>query len=334
MAPPKTPARMKAEEICAKFPDAPNLQVARLLREKHPKYFTTLENARSMVRRLRGAHGEERISEATQPRKKGFAGQLLSCPPSSADSFEPFVVEGCKRVGIISDTHIPYHSREAIESAIEHLKKQLVDVLLINGDLCDFYQVSRWEKDPEKRSFKSEIGDCKTFLKWLRQEFPKCRIVYKLGNHDERWDKYLWQRAPEIFDLPNVRLEAILETESIGVETVGDQRVVKLGKLPVLHGHELQKGISAPVNPARGAFLKTLHSVLVSHSHRTSTHVEPDMNGREIAVWSIGMLCAPNPEYNRFAKSNYGFAFVEVASDGQYDVENYRIGKDWKVRTA
>ncbi len=108
-----------------------------------------------------------------------------------------------------------------------------------------------------------------------------------------------------------------------------------LGKLPALHGHELFKGgFFAPVNIARGAYLRTQHTVVVGHSHRTSTHVEPDMWGREVAVWSVGCLSALNPRYNRFAKSNHGFAMVSIAADGDFDFENYRISKDWKVRTA
>jgi hypothetical protein len=58
------------------------------------------------------------------------------------------------------------------------------------------------------------------------------------------------------------------------------------------------------------------------------------MFGSEVAVWSIGCLAAPNPEYNRFAKSNHGFAYVAVSADGDFNFENYRISSDWKVRTG
>jgi hypothetical protein len=50
------------------------------------------------------------------------------------------------------------------------------------------------------------------------------------------------------------------------------------------------------------------------------------MFGREIPVWSTGMLCGKE-KYNPYSKSNLGFAVVSVHSDGLYDVENYRISK-------
>ncbi len=108
-----------------------------------------------------------------------------------------------------------------------------------------------------------------------------------------------------------------------------------LGKLAVLHGHEMGKsGISSPVNPARGVFLRTMHTCLVGHGHRTSTHVEKDMFDREVAVWSTGCLCANNPEYMRIGKQNWGFAFVTVDKDGMFNVTNARIDKNGTVRTA
>jgi predicted phosphodiesterase len=255
-------------------------------------------------------------------------------PPSLSEPFTEFVFDGAERIGIISDIHVPYHSEKAWEAAMRRLSANKCDGILINGDFCDFYRISRYEKDPEARSFGDELRMCVEGLQYIRDWFPDARIVLKLGNHEERWDAFIWQRAPELYSVDACRIHELLRLSSMGIEIVSDQRPVMLGKLPVLHGHELQKGISAPVNPARGAFLRSLHTLAVGHSHRTSTHVEPDMFGSEVAVWSIGCLAAPNPEYNRFAKSNHGFAFVRLSPDGQFDFENYRVSKDWQVRTA
>jgi predicted phosphodiesterase len=334
MAAKKTKARLLAEELCAKFPNAPSLQLARMLHAKHPRQYRDIEAARSFVRLVRGVKGEKARPEATLPKPIGKAGERPKLPESLAEPFTEFTMDGCSRIGIISDLHIPYHSDQACEAAVGKLLDNNCDGLLINGDYCDFYSISRYQKDPEARSFGDELRMCREGLEWLRSQFPKARIVFKLGNHEERWDAFIWQRAPELYSIESCRIHELLKLSSMGIEIVADQRPVMIGKLPVLHGHELQKGISAPVNPARGAFLRSLHTLAVGHSHRTSTHVEPDMFGREVAVWSVGCLCALNPEYNRFAKSNHGFAFVSIGSDGDFDFENYRISKDWKVRTA
>jgi len=115
---------------------------------------------------------------------------------------------------------------------------------------------------------------------------------------------------------------------------VEDQRPVMAGKLPILHGHELPKGVSAPVNPARGAFMRTLSTVLVGHSHRSSGHAESDMWHDETFCWSTGCLCDLTPEYARINRWNWGFALATVHDDESFDVENLRITADGKVRSS
>lgn len=331
----KTAARMEAEAVCKRFPDAPNLQLARKLRDEFPLLFPSVEHARSSVRLIRGANGKQTRNQATQPRKKGKAGEKPKCPPSFAEPWTPFVLDGVKRVGIISDTHIPYHSEKSLTAAIERCKSHEIDTLFINGDYGDFYRISRWQQNPNKRRLVEEVKSMKAGLEWFRSEFPKARIVYKKGNHDERWDHFLWNRAPEFFDLPNCQLEQVLDCEKYGVEVVGDQRPIIVGKLPVMHGHELGKsGIASPVNPARGAFLRTHHTILVGHSHQTSGHADTNMWHEETFVWSTGCLCDMTPEYARINRWNWGFAIVDVSQDGSFDVQNLRINSRGEVRKS
>jgi predicted phosphodiesterase len=287
------------------------------------------------VRYIRGNSGKTRRAKATVPKPNGKAGQKPKMPPSLAEPWTPFVVEGCKKVGIISDVHVPYHDEKAFGAAVDYLKNQSLDTLILNGDFCDFYRISRWQKDPRKRHFSEERKSIIAGLDWLRDTFPKARIIFKDGNHEERFAHFIWEKAPELYDLPGCQLPTLLEFERNSIDYVTDQRPIMVGKLPLLHGHEMgRSGISSPVNPSRGVFLRTMHTVLVGHGHRTSTHVEKDMFDREVAVWSTGCLCANNPEYQRIGKTNWGFAMAEVSSDGTFNVRNLRIEKSGTVRTA
>ncbi len=155
-----------------------------------------------------------------------------------------------------------------------------------------------------------------------------------MGNHDERWDVFIWNRAPELFDLENVQLHNVLDFEKYGIERVGDNPILA-GKLPILHGHEFGRGgVAAPVNPARGAFLRCNHTVLIGHLHRPSSHAESNMWHDETMTWSTGCLCDLTPEYARINKWAHGFAHIDVASDGQFNVHNHRLGSDYTVRSA
>ena len=330
---PKTAGRLFLEELCAKFPEASNIGLAKRAKKERPETFNSVEHARSVIRMIRGAMGKQALPNATQPRPKGKAGQKPKMPPSLAEGWEPVQVNA-KRIGIISDVHIPYHSEVAFEAAVKRLKTMKLDCLLINGDFADFYQVSRHQRDPKHRRFSEELKLVIAGLEWLRSEFPKIRMIYKQGNHEERWDHFIWNRAPEIYDLAAVRIDELTQCKRLKIDMIGDQLPIMLGKLPVLHGHELGRSIFSPVNPARGAFLRTHHTVLVGHSHQTSGHADTDMFHSETFVWSTGCLCDLTPAYARVNRWNHGYAFVEVANDKSFNVSNFRINRRGEVRGA
>lgn len=330
----KSPARLAAERLCRKFPDAASRTLAkRISAECH----VTVEQARTAVRMCRGLSGQKKRKEANdktlfRPARK--AGQKPQLPPSLAKKWEPFELGTGLTVGILSDVHIPYHDEQALAAAVAYLKKRRPDVVLLNGDFADFYTISRYTKNPKKRNFKREVKLLREGLAWLRSQFSKSRIIYKLGNHDERWDHWLWNHAPEISDLPQVRLPSILGAKKHGIEFVGDGRPVMAGKLAVFHGHELSGGPFVPAMPARSAFLRTTASVMVGHHHRTSTHTQPNWKHEEIVCWSVGCLADLNPEYSRVNSHNHGCAVIDVAADGQFAVHNLRLNSDYVVRAG
>ena len=322
-------------ELIRKHPQAPARTLARRLVEE-VNGALTLEQARSRIRSILGLNGEPRRKQSHDkplhrpPRK---AGERLAMPPSQAEPWLPFDLGITGKVGVLSDIHVPYHDETALRAAVDHLQGEKVDALLLNGDWADFYSISRHEKNPKHRNFKNELHAGRELLKWLRQEFPDARFVAKLGNHEERWEKWLWEHAPEISDDPIMGIDNWYGFHNLGIDLVADKRIVLAGALPILHGHEKGNGISSPVNQARGAFMRLHHTVLEGHGHRTSTHSEPDMMGRETVCFSTGCLCDMRPAYARLNKWNHGAAVVTVHADRTFDVENFRI-QAGKVRQS
>ena len=326
-----------ARQLVALHPDAPAKTLGRRL-QAESNGALTLEQAYLRVRYALGLlgkrHRRQLVGVGGTARPPRQAGQVFSMPASKADGWEPHVLDVTGPVGILSDIHVPYHSETAVRAAVDALVGEKIEALVLNGDTADFYAISRWTKNPSKRNFKGELQAIRELIGWLRQTFPGIPIVFKSGNHEERWEHWLWQHAPEISDEPEMGLDHWLRLREHGIELVKDQRPVMAGKLPILHGHEKGKGISAPVNQARGAFLRLHHTVLEGHGHRTSAHCEPDMFGREVFCWSTGCLADLRPEYARFAKYNHGFALVTVHDGGEFDVQNLRITADGKVRSS
>jgi predicted phosphodiesterase len=324
-----------AAKLCRKYPDTPTKTLARKLYDENKARFPSLEAARCAVRKARGNHGARHRHVAVEDVKRpnGQAGWKPECPPSAAEPWIPVQIDGPCKVLSLSDCHIPYHSKEAIDAAIKYGKKLKPDVVVLLGDIADFYNISRWEKDPKQRDFKSEIDAVRQFLEWMRGEFRKSRIIYKLGNHENRLDKYIFNKAPELWNVEHIQLHNILDFERLGIERVDDQPICA-GALPMLHGHETGRTISSPVNPARGLFLRTKHTALIGHLHQTSGHGEADMWHNETFCWSQGCLCDLCPPWLRINRHNHGFAAVTVASDNQFDLNNYRLSTDFTVRTA
>lgn len=316
-------------EIAKHSDDYPTKSLARTIYNKHPEWFRDVEHARGSIRYYRGASGEKdrkstRNHTTTRaPRKAGQ--KLVGPPPSSVEPWEPFEVDGVNRIVSLSDVHFPYHDLEALETAVGYTKKFKPTIVLLNGDICDFYSISRWEKHPAKRNFKKEIDTIVQGLTWLRQTFPKARFIFKAGNHEERYNAFIWAKAPELWDIPQCRMESVLGLDNLGIEWVEDERPIMAGKLPVFHGHELPRGLTNPVNQARGAFLRTNASTLTAHGHQTSSQPHYTWDKQEAFSWSQGCLCELHPKYARINKYNHGFATIEVSEDGTYEVTNLRV---------
>jgi len=333
----KTDASQMAAELCRKYPEHTARGLARMLREQLGGAIT-LEQARSQIRYVFGTRGKDKEKYAEVPREKRKAGQPAKppmdwIPKSQSEPWKPIKLDG-SRLGVISDIHIPYHDEQAVRAALVHLKKDKIDHLLINGDLCDFYAISRFIKRPSKRNFKNELTQIRAFLYGLRKEFPHCHITLKKGNHEARWDHWLWDHAPEIAESDEMDLRTWLHLERLDINIVHDLDLMEFGKLPALHGHELGKGIAAPVNPARGAYLRAKHTILTGHHHRTSSHTESNIYLDECQVWTTGCLCDLRPDYNKYGNGNHGFAEVERDAVGEFSLQNFRISKTGKVRAS
>lgn len=323
--------REVVRKLLEQFPDAPTRQIARLA-AKEKLVFRDEEDARKVVRIMRGAAGKDYRKTQEFPASKWKPGQRrphgLAPMPKAEPTFPgwcPLQVDGPVRVGVLSDIHVPYHDEQALGIAIDKCKSEKCNVLLLNGDAMDFYALSRWEKDPRKRDFIREIERGVELIRYLRSEFPKARIIYKLGNHDERLENYLIDKAPELLGLPCLQLSSLLEFDKCKIEEVRDSRPVILGKLYAIHGHEYRFSIANPVNAARGLFLRAKTSAVCGHFHRSASHSEGSLAGHIVTTFATGALCNLRYNYSPINDHNHGFAVVDVAKDGSWEVQNYRI---------
>ena len=250
---------------------------------------------------------------------------IFNLPRSFETNYKQFnLPKSSKKILIMSDIHVPFHSMEALTAAIQFGKENNVDTVLLNGDTLDFYRLSRFTVDPLKVDFISEINSAKQFLSSLKESLPEAKIFFKYGNHEERLEIYLKMKAPELWGISNFTLESILGLSEMGIEVIKDKRIIYAGKLPILHGHEIRLGVGT-VSAARSLALKTKCSCIVSHLHQTSQHTETRLDGKILSTWSLGCLCELHPEYAPINKWNHGMLLLELDDKGNFNVENYKI---------
>lgn len=322
--------RKLVNDLLAKFPDSSSHQIARMAYRDSPELFSGVDNARSMVRYARGAMGKGHRHKATEPPTKHTVAGMPKSIPTFVD-WKPYQIGGPKKVLTLSDVHAPFHDERAVEAAVEHGKKEGCNVVLLNGDVTDNHSISRWETDPRERDFGEEIRVTIQMLEYIRGVFPKADIVWKKGNHEERYDSYLRQKAPELLGVDAFQWGKVYEVERMGVTVVGESRPVHVGKLPVIHGHEYKFAISNPVNPARGLFLRAKESALCGHHHLMSTHREKSLSEHEHTTYSTGCLCQMRYKYAPINNHTQGFAIIEIDKEGAWRVENLKVikGKVW-----
>lgn len=323
-----TPQQEVVTTLLKKFPKASAKTLARIAYRDNPALFTDLERARGAFRYRLGSSGNthrKSLADKSLTRAPRTSGDPFRAVPNGKtyfDEWQSFQVNGPIRALIIGDLHIPYHNRAAVVSALRYGKEHRADTILLNGDIADFFSVSFWEKDPRKRNFKDELEKTRKFLASLRAGFPKARIVYKIGNHEERWERYMRVKAPEMLGVEEFEYRSILHLDQHNIELVEEKRPVRLGQLNVLHGHEYRFAISNPVNPARGLFLKAKAYAACNHFHQMSSHSDKTVEEKKIATWSIGCLCDMHPEYAPMNNWSLGFAFVKVEEDGKFHFDN------------
>lgn len=311
-----------------KHPDFPNAKLARIIYKKEGLLFPNENAVRLHLIRIEG--------KGSAGKKKGGGGLISAThlrgarpynpyklPESDETKFPPFILRGFKNILLLGDIHAPYHSIEALTVAINYAKKQKVDCVLINGDLFDFHGISKYMKDPRKKNFAEEIRIGTDLLIAIRKAL-NVPIYFKLGNHDERYQHYLWTKAGEISGLEDFALKAIIDRRIDGVTIIEEKRIIKIGALNVLHGHEFASSIISPVNIARGLYLRAKANAICGHHHRTSEHTEQNVNGKIITCWSTGCLSELNPAYMPINSWNHGFAIIEVEGQG-FHVHNKKI---------
>jgi len=235
---------------------------------------------------------------------------------------DTFNVESQTKELVLSDIHIPYEDKAALEAALAFGDSFQPDVITLLGDTVDFYQISSFARSPMKKSVSAELKLTRQFLQDLKYRFTKAKIIFYAGNHCSRLDRYLISQASEIYDLVNDLIETKLGFKELDIEYITEP--FKIGKLNHLHGHEKGKGMNNPEYITNVVFNFVLDHFICGHFHRSQEKIFKRIDKSIFLGTSVGYL-AGDMEYAQLNKWNQGFATVIYGDRGRFKAQNHKI---------
>jgi predicted phosphodiesterase len=247
---------------------------------------------------------------------------------------------------VLSDPH-GWHVDEGMAQAFANFLAETQPAeLIINGDVLDCENISRWKQMHPHIwgvEMQQDIDKAGWFLNLWRSALPgdtRCRLL--LGNHDIRIDAKLLEGAPQLFGLrranaaherPVMSVPYLLRLDELGWEYVesahGHYPHTRIELVPnelvVMHGSKTAK------QPGAGA-AKNLedrgYSVISGHSHKQAlvkktVHPAP---GVQKTIVSVETGHASMNNGHGYAEADtlnsvQGFATVAIYPDNSFDVD-------------
>lgn len=214
------------------------------------------------------------------------------------------------RALVLGDAHVPFHDVSALALAHRVAKAVKPTHIISIGDWADCESISNHPKSPERRAnLATEIEIAAE--KWADFRGMSDETQITLGNHEFRLERYIAQRAPELFGLVSV-------PELLGLgpnEWTAYKDFYHIGKCAFTH----EVGYSG-VNAARSSLSAYGGNLVFGHSHRGTVVIDGDMRGERHACMNVGWLgdeSAIDYTYKTTVRSwSLGVGLVDFDGDG------------------
>jgi len=194
-----------------------------------------------------------------------------------------------KKAIVINDQHIPYEDKKANELVFKFILDYKPDIIDIIGDTADFWQISKFDKNPARMgSLQEDIDKTHEYLKILRQIAPDTEIELHAGNHLDRLRKYLWNTAKEIEGLRSMSLPFLLGLDELNINFIPEAEGYRQrGDLILTHGTLVSQDSAMS---ARRMLKKSGLSIIMGHTHRGGSVYVTDLLGTR-GAWENFCLC-------------------------------------------
>jgi hypothetical protein len=218
------------------------------------------------------------------------------------------------------------HDPDALRVTEAFMRSWKPDVIWLLGDLVDFPQLSRFDKEAyDSEGLEQDLLGVRAVLRRIRRDHPKAQMHYLLGNHEERLERYLRANAPALRWLTALTFHHIFDAQELGMHIYPYRERVPVlpGVLELTHGDKVAQKSGYTAHKMLEAGI----SGISGHVHRLGMVFKTTRAG--MTVWiENGCLANLDPEYVHSPNWQSGFSVVYV------DRKNARFHADIVPITA
>jgi hypothetical protein len=222
---------------------------------------------------------------------------------------------------IAADFHVPFHCEKSLKEFIFACKEK--DLIILDGDFQDFYGISKFDAAPTRADdLEYELTCGRAILSKIREVAgDKARIVYLLGNHEARLEKFLSRgKNKALFHLSCLSLKNLLSMDKYGIELFKDKYHINDFTIAT-HGTKMG------LYPAKGEGLSYCCNGFSGHAHKRDQFYRSILNGK-IEWYSLPCMC--NPELLDYASAfrhtwNKGFVTFSYTEEDIGDVVYHEV---------
>ena len=260
------------------------------------------------------------------------------------------MIKKLEKTMVISDLHGSFIDKKAYSVAMEYMQDYKPDNVVINGDLLDFWSLSTFDRNPERKyDLQKELYQGRQIFDDIRKVVgKKAKIYYLEGNHEARLLKFIW-RNPELEGVDALKLPQLLECNKYDVKFLGADPSywkktnghLKIGDTIVMHGDNRLNGASTSKHSgysAKNTMTTMLSSVVIGHNHRLA-HIKQRTPTSLLTGIESGCLCQLTGTANwmqgfvtfeTYRKKNYNYNLHHIENGLLVEDKKVYTGKNWK----
>lgn len=233
---------------------------------------------------------------------------------------------------VLSDVHFPFQDDELLRVWLSHLRELKPDGIDIIGDMLDCYTLSRFDKNPQRKTdIQQEIDMARQFLGEMVSIAPVgCDVRYSEGNHENRLKKVLWGKSKELVSLRNLDIPRLLDLrgKELDIRYYRPESPYRIRDLWYLHGDLARKSnwaMTAGGMGAKAVCARIRGSAIIGHTHQMG-HISFRGWDGLTEGYEVGCLCRFDLEYIvGMPQWQQGWAVVHFPEGGGHQVELIRV---------